>query len=181
MIKSFTHTLVFILTLSLFSSCVNNTSSKSANTSGDIFKEYQAQGMGRVISVPPAMVAIFLDETVPSTAKLKDLLNDTKKLLFLIIPLDSASKEEELHRDINSQLRKIKFHNLASIDNGSEMIDVKVLCSDDKNISEMVVIVSNHKTLFCISFQGDIQYEKVISLTKPENIDIITNLNRFSR
>lgn len=181
MIKYFIHTLVLILTLSLFNSCVNDSSSKTAKTSADIFKKYQAQGMGRVISVPPAMVAIFLDETVPSNAKLKNLLNDTQKLLFLIMPLDSVSKEDELHKGINSKLKKINFQNLASIDNGSELIVVKILCSNDKNISEMVVIVSDHKTLFCVSFQGNIPHEKVISLTKPENIDIITNLNRFSR
>ena len=182
MIKKLTHNLVLIITLAMLFSCVNDGTREIPKTSADIFKEYQAQGVGKMISVPPAMVAIFLDETLQGNDKLISLLNDTKKLSFLIIPLDSKSKEDKLYKDLDSQLNKMTFNNLASIDNGSELIGVKVLCPNDKkNILEVVVLVSNHKTLFCVSFQGDIPHQKVIDLTKPENIGIISNLNRFKR
>ena len=68
------------------------------------------------------------------------------------------------------------------INSGNEIVTVKISQgnSGDK-IDELIIIVSNYQSLFCISFKGDISLNSIANLTKPENMASISNLNRFNR
>lgn len=179
MIKTLIQAIAFTLALLLVSSCVNKGDSNSSKSSSDVLKSYQEQGVGKIISVPPAMAALLLDKAQPGNDSLASLLSNTQKVLFLIAPLDSKPKEQKLREDIASQLNEINFRSIATMDNGHEQVIVKTLSSEGENYSEMVVIVSNHKALVCVSFLGNFSQETVASLTLPKNIDILPELNRF--
>jgi hypothetical protein len=137
--------------------------------------------VGKAFSVPPGMVSIFLDESKAGNAELKLLLEDIKHLNFLIIPNNLVGKEQSYFDDISNRLDLIQFQDLASISNAREQIMVKILSTDSVEVSEMVVMVLNAHSLFCVSFQGDISLDKIANLTKPENLEVVTNLNRFNR
>jgi hypothetical protein len=149
--------------------------------SKDIFQKYKDEGKGTYFQIPPGMVSVFLDQEKPGNLELIDLLSDVKKLTFLIVPNNTQSKESSHYSDINNMLEAIYFQDLASINNGTELITVKILPKGSVNTEEMIVLVSNYQSLFCISFQGIIDLSKIANLTKPENIEVISNLNRFNR
>ncbi len=154
---------------------------RNEKSTKDIYQSYRTEGIGEAFSIPPGLVSIFLDESKPGNAELKYLLEDIKHLNFLVVPNSTSVKDNEYFKDISTRLNSIDFQDLASINNGNEQIAVKILPSDSVNIQEMVVLVSNTQTLFCVSFQGDISLQKVANLTKPENIEVISNLKRLSR
>lgn len=165
--------------LSTFWAC--NDESDKKESSYDIFQSYRDKGVGTLFSVPPGLASVFLDDEQPGNAELKALLSDTKKLTFLIIPNSSSSKENVYYSDINTRLNKILFQDLAAINSGNEIITVKILATDTDIANEMVVLVVNYQNIFCVSFQGSISLAKIANLTQPDNISIISNLNRFNR
>lgn len=173
--------LVSILSVMFLAVGCNNNSEHTDKTSKDIYLSYRDKGVGKTFSVPPSMVSIFLDESKAGNAELKLLLEDIKHLNFLIIPSASSSDDENHFTDINERLDNIQFQDLASINNGNELVIVKILPTDSVNVSEMIVMVSNAQSIFCVSFQGDISLDKIAKLTRPENLEVVTNLNRFNR
>lgn len=158
-----------------------NDSAEKQETSIEIFQSYRDKGSASLLSIPPGLASIFLDEEQAGGTELLALLKDIKKLTFLIIPNASGSKENVCYSDINTRLNRILFRDLATINSGNEIITIKILSKDCANAEEMVVIVSNYQNLFCISFQGDISLAKVANLTQPDNIKVVSNLNRFNR
>ena len=127
------------------------------------------------------MVSLFLDESKKGNNELKDLLSDVDQLSFLIINKDSNAKKDCLYyRELNEKLDSINFYDLAQINNGKEIIRVKV-DKEKRHFNELVVLVSNHDALYCISFKGKIPSKKVINLVKPENVVAVTNLDRFKQ
>lgn len=152
-----------------------------AITSSDIYSNYSINHKASYFNIPPGMVSLFLDETKKGNKELKDLLGDTEKLSFLIINKNgTAEKECFYYRELNSKLDSINFYDLAQINNGKEIIRVKV-DKNRKHFNELVVIVSNNDALYCISFKGRIPSKKVINLIKPENVVAVTNLDRFKQ
>lgn len=158
-----------------------NEAPEEIKSSKDIFQKYKDEGKGTYFQIPPGMVSVFLDQEKSGGPELIDLLSDVKKLTFLIVPNNTQSKESDHYSDINNMLETLKFQDLASINNGTELIKVKILPNESIKTEEMIVLVSNYQSLFCISFQGNIELSKIASLTKPENIEVISNLNRFNR
>jgi len=170
---------IIFLVFLVFTAC--NEGSEKQETSLEIFQSYRDQGTASLLSIPPGLASIFLDEEQPGSTELIALLKDIKKLTFLIIPNTSHSKESVCYSEINARLNRILFRDLASINSGNEIITVKILSKGSANAEEMVVLVSNYHSLFCISFQGDISLNKVAKLTQPDNIQVVSNLNRFNR
>lgn len=170
-----------ILSVLLLAVGCNPKEEQTDKTSKDIYISYRDKGVGKAFSVPPGMVSIFLDESKAGNAELKLLLEDIKHLNFLIIPNNLVEKELGYFNDISNRLEQIQFQDLASITNASEHIMVKILSTDSVEVSEMVVMVLNAHSMFCVSFQGDISLDKIANLTKPENLEVVTNLNRFNR
>jgi hypothetical protein len=144
-------------------------------TSSDIYYSYCTNHRANYFNVPPGIVSIFLDESQKGNSELKDLLSDVSELSFLII---SDNKGSRYLSELNSKLDSINFYDLAQINNGKEVIRVKV-DKNRKHFSELVVFVSNNDALYCISFKGRINPKKVVNLVKPENVVAVTNLNRF--
>ncbi|MDX9845816.1 MAG: DUF4252 domain-containing protein [Tenuifilaceae bacterium] len=165
--------------LSTFWAC--NDESVKKESSYEIFQSYRDKGVGTLFTVPPGLASVFLDDEQPGNKELKALLSDTKKLTFLIIPNDSKSKENVYYSDINTRLNRILFQDLAAINSGNEIITVKVQSDNSEMANEMVVLVTNYQNIFCVSFQGSISLTKIANLTQPDNISIISNLNRFNR
>lgn len=166
----------FILIALLSWGCVKNV--EKTETSRDIYQRYRDKGVGTYFSVPPGLASVFLDEDQAGNTELKDLLADIKQLSFLIIPNSCDVKENIYYSEIDSKLNTINFEDLAMINSGSEIVKVKISHNDNK-IDEMVILVSNYETLFCISFRGEISQKKIANLTRPENMVAVTNLNRF--
>jgi hypothetical protein len=150
-------------------------------TSSDIYKSYCINHKANYFNVPPGIVSIFLDDSKKGNSELKDLLVDVKELSFLIINKNNNNNPEYKCLDkLNKQLDSLKFYDLAQINNGKEIIRVKV--EKEKNhFDELVVLVSNNNAIYCISFMGRIQPKKVVNLVKPENVIAITNLDRFQQ
>lgn len=171
--------IILITTLSTIWACTNESEKKESSL--DIFQSYRDKGVGSLFSIPPGLASVFLDDEQPGNTELKALLSDTKKLTFLIIPNSSKSKENVYYSDINTRLNKILFQDLAAINSGSEIITVKIQADNTENANEMVVLVANYQSIFCVSFQGSISLTKIANLTQPDNISIISNLNRFNR
>jgi hypothetical protein len=172
--------LLLLLSLLLLAGGCNSTNEHADKTSKDIYVSYSEEGIGKTFSVPPGIVSVFLDESKVGNTELKLLLEDIRHLNFLIIPNLSSDVDNNHYADINKRLEDILFQDLASINNGAELIRVKILPKDSVAISEMIVLVSNEQSLFCVSFQGDINLTKVANLVKPENLEVVTNLNRFN-
>ena len=181
MIKFSLKATIFLLALFLAGSCINKNEPKLVKSPSDILKEYQTQGVGRVISVPPAIVALLINQSELESTSLVNLLNSTQNILVLIAPLNSNKNINELQKDIDTQLNGINFRSLASISSENEQVEIKVLNSEDENFSEMVVIISDPKTLFCVNFSGNFPKETVAEVTTSENIGIISILNRFAQ
>lgn len=150
-------------------------------TSSDIYKSYCINHKANYFNVPPGIVSIFLDDSKKGNSELKDLLVDVKELSFLIINKNiNDNPEYQCLNKLNKQLDSLKFYDLAQINNGKEIIRVKV--EKEKNhFDELVVLVSNNNAIYCISFMGRIQPKKVVNLVKPENVIAITNLDRFQQ
>ncbi len=150
-------------------------------TSSDIFSSYCTSHKASLFKVPPGMVSLFLDESKKGNKELKDLLSDVSELSFLIINKNIKDKKECItYNEINERLDIINFSDVAQINTGKEIIRVKV-DKERRHFSELVVIVSNHDALYCISFKGKIPSKKVINLVKPENVGAVTNLDRFKQ
>lgn len=150
-------------------------------TSSDIYKSYCINHEANYFNVPPGIVSIFLDDSKKGNTELKDLLVDVKELSFLIINKNNNNNPEYQCLDkLNKQLDSLKFYDLAQINNGKEIIRVKVE-KEKKHFEELVVLVSNNNAIYCISFMGRIQPKKVVNLVKPENVIAITNLDRFQQ
>jgi hypothetical protein len=150
-------------------------------TSYDIYNSYSVNHKGNFFFVPPSIVSIFLDESQKGNTELKDLLIDVKELSFLIINKnDSESKESTYLNELNTRLDSLNFYDLAQINNGKELIRVKV-DGKSKHFNELVVLVSNSNAIYCISFKGKIHSKKVLNLVKPENVKAVTNLDRFKQ
>lgn len=148
-------------------------------TSFDVFNSYRASHKASLFNVPPGMVSLFLDESKKGNKELKDLLSDVNELSFLIINKDTKDgKECFYYRELNNKLDSINFYDVAQINNGKEIIRVKVN-KERRHFNELVVLVSNRDALYCISFKGRIPSKKVINLVKPENVVAVTNLDRF--
>ncbi len=148
-------------------------------TSFDIFNSYRANHKASLFNVPHGMVSLFLEESKKGNKELKDLLSDVNQLSFLIINKDIKDGKECLnYRELNNKLDSINFYDVAQINNGKEIIRVKV-DKERKHFNELVVLVSNRDALYCISFKGKIPSKKVINLVKPENVVAVTNLDRF--
>jgi hypothetical protein len=179
MIKSLAYRyLGFVMVALAFISC-NQPETKKAETTFDIYKCYKDKGVAKIFAVPPGIASIFLDDKRIGNAELKDLLKDIKHLSFLIIPNTCETENNNYFADINLRFDNIMFKDLATINNGNEIVNVKILRGDESNVDEMIVIVSNSEALFCISFMGDINPTKISNLTKPKNLDALANLNRF--
>jgi len=166
-----------LICFSLFSCNKEKTKTK---TSSDIFKSYSTNHKATYFNVPPGIVSIFLDESQKGNTELKDLLADVRELSFLIINKDNSGKECRYLNELDSQLDSINFYDLAQINNGKEIIRVKV-DKNRKHFDELIVLVSNNDAVYCISFKGRIHPKKVVNLVKQENVVAITNLNRFKR
>ena len=150
-------------------------------TSADIYSRFCINHSASYFNVPPGMVSLFLDESKKGNKELKDLLGNVDQLSFLIINKNSnVSKDCLNYRELNERLDSINFCDIAQINNGKEFIRVKVE-KDRKHFNELVVLVSNHDALYCISFKGKIPSKKVLNLVKPENVVAVTNLDRFKQ
>ena len=154
-------------------------SAEKAETTRDVFQSYRDKGVGTYFSVPPGLASVFLDEDQAGNAELKDLLSDIKQLSFLIIPNSSEIKENIYYSELDTRLNAINFVDFAMINSGSEIVKVKISHNSNDQIDEMIILVSNYETLFCISFSGEIDHNKIANLTRPENMVAVTNLNRF--
>lgn len=164
--------------LFLMAACASN--EEEIETSRDIYSSYKEKGVASYFSVPPGIASVFIDEDEPGNAELKVLLKDLNHLNFLIIPNKHNVKDNIYLSDINERLNAINFIDLASINNGQEIVTVKILKSETDTIAdEMVVLVSNYESLFCVSFKGNISLSNIANLTKPENMEAMSNLNRF--
>lgn len=148
-------------------------------TSIEIYKDYEKKGMGTVFSVPPGLAAVFLDEDKAGNAELKDVLADVEKLTFLIVPNKENKKESITYSELDQKLDNVHFQNLAMINSGNEIVKIKVLHGELNTTREIVILVSNYENIFSVSFQGNINLEKVANLTQPENLEAVTHLNRF--
>ena len=170
----------YIVVLSISISLISCEKVKvKTRTSSDIYKSYCINHKANYFNVPPGIVSIFLDDSKKGNSELKDLLVDVKELSFLIINKNNNSDYQYLDM-LNTQLDSLRFYDLAQINNGKEIIRVKV--EKEKNhFDELVVLVSNNNAIYCISFMGRIQPKKVVNLVKPENVIAITNLDRFQQ
>ena len=150
-------------------------------TSSDIYSRFSINHSAPYFNVPPGMVSLFLDDSKQGNKELKDLLRNVNQLSFLIINKNSNAERDCLnYRELNGKLDSINFCDLAQINNGKEFIRVKVE-KDRKHFNELVLLVSNHDALYCISFKGNIPSKKVVNLVKPENVGAVTNLDRFKQ
>ena len=178
MLKVYKYIILIVITI-FFISCKKE-KAKSIR-SIDIYQSYDLNKKATYFNVPPGLVSIFLDESQPGNAELKSLLKDTKQLSFLIFTKPKGCNMEcKYYNELNFRLDSIKFRDLAQINNGKEIVRVKV-DKHNREYKELVVLVSNCKALYCISFQGDITPKKVVNLVKPENVRAVTNLDRFNR
>jgi len=178
MIKTFRTLLIILSFLSIFSCKQEKVKTIS---SFDIYQSYNTNQKAVFFNVPPGLVTIFLDESQVGNTELKDLLLDTKQLSFLIFSRsNSYAKECKYYLELNNRLDSINFYDLAQINNGKEIVRVKVE-KNDTDYKELVVLVSNYDALYCISFKGKITPQKVVNLVKPENLGAVTNLDRFKR
>jgi hypothetical protein len=169
---------ILLITFSLIACKNGNVKTK---TSSDIFNSYCINHKASLFKVPPGIVSIFLDESQKGNTELKDLLADVDELSFLIISKTGDDKGECRYlNELNSSLDSINFKDLAQINNGKEIIRVKVDRAR-KHFEELLVLVSNNDAVYCISFKGRIHPKKVVNLVKPENVIAVTNLNRFKR
>ncbi len=147
-------------------------------TSEDIYRSFELDKGASLFSVPPGMVSIFLDDSQVGNQELKAVLKDTKLLTFLILRNKSNVKESEAFSELSERLGSINFNDLAMLNNGNEIVRVKIQ-REEKHVSEMVVIVSKYEVLYCVSFKGNLGLENVLNLNQPENFAAISNLNRF--
>ena len=166
-------------TLLIFSLIFFSCSKRKEESTADIFKSYMVDKGASYLVVPPGMVAIFLDDEQAGNKEIKDILDSVDKLSFLVLPNKSSVKESDHLFDLNQRLNRINFMDLAMINSGKEIIYVKV-DRDSERVEELVILVSNYSALFCVSFKGYISIDKIVNLTKPENIAAISSLNRLS-
>jgi hypothetical protein len=172
--------LLLTLVVSFLFSCRSTT--EKPETSFDIYQSYQSDGVASFFSIPPGLVSIFLTDDKAGNAELKELLSDTKQLSFLVIQNNSEVKENSHYSELNQRLNAINFKDLAVINSGNEIVIVKVVHDDESDkVREMVVIVSNYETLFCVSFKGNVSLNSIANLTKPENMEALSNLKRIKR
>ncbi|HOP03216.1 MAG TPA: DUF4252 domain-containing protein [Tenuifilaceae bacterium] len=148
-------------------------------SSFDIYKKYSKIDGAEVFSLPPQLVSVFLDDETTGNPEIKDLLQDVKFLTLLMIPNKGKTKESIQFASISHELKELNYVDLTMVNNGNEIVKVKIL-RDSSSIEELVVLISNYETLFCVSFIGEIQMNKIVNLTKPENMIAISNLNRLS-
>lgn len=164
----------------LVSLVVHSCTTEEKETSIDIYRDFSQQNNGVFFSVPPGIASLLLDDQQKGTEELKKLLSNVNSLSFLIINNNSGIKESLHFADIDTKLREIDFVDLAMVNNGKEIVKIMVQ-KDDYKVSEMVVLVSNYHTFFCVSFKGPLDIAKIANLAQPENIAAISNLDKFNR
>ena len=148
-------------------------------TSFDIYNSYTLNHKASFFNVPPSIVSIFLDESQKGNTELKDLLVDVNELSFLIVNKKKGKGKDCVYaQELSCSLDSLNFYDLAQINNGKEIIRVKVE-KKRRHFEELVVLVSNCDAMYCISFKGNINPKKVVNLVKPENVVAVTNLDRF--
>lgn len=173
-------TITFCLLLAIsWYSC--DTKKEIRPSSADIYNSYKKLNRVSYFDLPPGLVSVFLDESKKGNAELKSLLGDINQLTFLIFSKDSnISKNCRYYDEISSRLDSINFNDLVQINSGKEIVRVKFE-GDTQQYNELVFMVSNYKAMYCISLKGNIPPQKVALLIKPENISVVSNLNRFER
>ncbi|MBN1988639.1 MAG: DUF4252 domain-containing protein [Bacteroidales bacterium] len=150
-------------------------------SSSELYHNISKQTNSAYFSVPPGLVSVFLDETQKGNPEIIDILSDVKHLSFLIVSNDSSLvKEQAAYYEISARLDSISFKDLAQINNGKELVKIKV-SSQDTIFNELVVLVANYDAVYCISFKGKIAPYKVIKLANPDNMAALSNLERFKR
>jgi len=171
--------LFYSLSLLILNSC--NNSKEKVVTSTDILSSYQYNKEASYFVLPPGLVSVFLDESQKGNAELKNLLGDINQLSFLIFSKASGvNKDCKYYKEISLRLDSINFNDLAQINSGRELIKVKFE-GDSNKFNELIFLVSNYNSLYCISFRGNIDPHKVAQLVKQENISAVSNLDRFNR
>lgn len=171
--------LLLIFSVLILLSC--NNSKEHKVTSKEILYSYHSNKKASYFSLPPGIVSVFLDDSKKGNPELKSLLGDINSLTFLIFNKDSIiNKDCKYYKEISMRLDSINFFDLAQLNNGKELIKVKFE-GDSNNFNELFFLISNYKSLYCISLQGNIDPNKVAQLIKPENISAVSNLDRFDR
>lgn len=169
-----------LLSFTVFLAFVHcTTKHEETKTSFDIYKEYSKIDGAEVLALPPKLIAVFLDDEMVGNSEIIDILQDVKLLTLLVLPNNGKTKENIHLTNLSQDLNDLNFVDLTMVNNGSEIVRVKVL-RNSTNIEELVVLVSTYDAHFCVSFIGNITMDKVLNLTKPENMIAISNLNRLS-
>lgn len=179
MLKHLYRNTLYLLVLLVTLSCCNR-AKEEADTTAEVFNRYRVERGAKIIPVPPGLVSVFLDEDQPGNTEIKEILAGVDKLTFLVIPNNAPIKESDNFSDLNQDISNLDFKDFAMVNNGKEIVKVKV-SGDTVIVDELIVIVSNYKALFCISFIGEISMESIVNLTNPENIAAVSNLNRISK
>jgi hypothetical protein len=167
----------------LFLGCDNsNSEQRQVETSHDIYKSYSDKSSATIFSMSPGFASLFLNDEISGNEELKDILRDVNQLTFLVVPNNTKTNENAHYIDINTRLENISYSDLALVQSSNQIVNVKISPNNtNDSISEMVVLVSNSESLFCVSFKGSIDLNKITSLTRPENMSAISNLNRLKR
>lgn len=155
-------------------------SAPEKETSTSIYKEFAKTHNGVQFCIPPGMVSVLLDNQVRGTEEIKELINDSHSICFLVVSTQTYNQSNDLASSCIKRLKHIDFVEIVTATKGGENIQILVH-SHGNTINEMAVLISNTTTFYAINLHGQLQIEKITNLTQIENLSALSNLDKLKR
>ena len=168
--------LVILLLVSFLYSCKDDT--RKENSAKDFFEKYEGKEGFYSFGLPPALIGIFLDKEEEEQKKLWELLKEMKKIkIFLFDESSTPYKKENILKELEDFLLVNSFENLLVINDGGELVKVKIKESDGI-VKEILILVSDNDSLLSLSLIGKMDLNRVAELTKSISIDGLRSLKK---
>jgi len=180
MVKKSKYLLFLFVSLFLLSvSCSENKEKQTPVTTEDIFLDFKdVKGMA-FFNVPPSLVSLFMKNGNEGDKEFQELLKDMKKISVLRYKGEGQKiPSMSIFDDLDSKFFKNSFHDLAVIKQFDKKFKLKAI-EGQGDFRELIVIFSDNDYLICVSFVGNIEYQKVANLSDPEKIGVLKNLERL--
>lgn len=171
-------TLIKPLILILFSLWAISCSKDSEVNTKTISKEFSRKHNGVFFSLPPSVVSMLLDNRKMGTQEIEKLLNQVDHLSFLVIATNSKEESESNAAELIKKYKKADLVEISKVNMNGETIHILVYPLEN-NIKDMSVLLLTPTNFYSINFQGNIDIERITSLARLENINVLTNLDKL--
>jgi len=170
--------ILLVTMMALLTSCKSDPG--QAASFKTIFDHYRDQGGIVAISFPPGLLGLFLSDSDPDQAELKELMQDLSsfQMLYLAEGSPDATLLSNLKSDVSSFTYRNEFQDLFRIQNSEEDIVIRIL-EKDNIVHEAVLMLNGGDGIYVIDLRGNISTGLFTRLAESGSLKAFTDLSRI--